>query len=79
MVNRIDLNQMIMALDQPVKQNPLVVLANIQAYDDDEEQPMLEDEEPPKVLTEAFFVNVDKEYQKEQRLSSQKTIDLTDS
>lgn len=29
MVSKIDLNQMILSLDQPVKQNPLVVLANI--------------------------------------------------
>lgn len=35
MCSKIDLNQLVRALDKPIVQDPLKVLAQIQAYDDD--------------------------------------------
>lgn len=77
MVKRIDVHQLIQAIDTPVDKNPLVVLQMIQAYDDEDEPPMIvdEDPEPKNALTEAFFNKIDKEFCTVKRTAS----DLSES
>lgn len=48
-------------LDKPVQQDPLVILAQIQAYED-EEPPSTPDLEMQQVLQQSFFNKIDREF-----------------
>jgi len=66
-ISKVDVTELIQTLDKPIELNPLVVLAQIQAYED--EEPLRQESQPEQqqVLPQSFFVKFDKEYHSLQR------------
>ena len=64
---RVDLNKLIESLNTPIVRDPLKVLKQIQAYDDDESSMLINDSSdakgsPQQILPYSFFCKVDREY-----------------
>jgi hypothetical protein len=76
MCKRVDLKNLIEALNTPISRDPLKVLKQIQAYEDDESSILQNDSDPKsspqQVLPYTFFCKVDKEYVIIQRMQKRK-------
>lgn len=76
MCKRVDLNKLIESLNTPIARDPLKVLKQIQAYEDEESSLLHNDSDPKsspqQVLSYTFFCKVDKEYAIIQRMQKRK-------
>jgi hypothetical protein len=69
--NRVDMRQLLEQLNTPIAKDPLKVLKQIQAYDDDSEQSEADPKHSPQqILPYGFFCKVDREYVIMQRMQS---------